>query len=97
MAGYLAAIPQFQDGRGLNPRYRVLDGDPPADLVPGFSATVIPFAYAIAGLWRGDRKGWITRIAVGLFRSDDPGIGILMGGAWAYEALSLADSGHGIQ
>ena len=91
MAGYLAAIPQFQDGRGLNPLlqnyWMVIH---PPTLFLGFSATVIPFAYAIAGLWRGDRKGWITpALPWAYFGVMILGIGILMGGAWAYEALSF--------
>ena len=62
----------------------------PPTLFLGFAACSIPFAYAIGALWRRDLSGWIkpvlpwTFFAVGIL-----GAGILMGGAWAYEALSF--------
>jgi len=91
MAGYLAAIPQFADGRGLNPLlqnyWMVIH---PPTLFLGFSATLAPFAYAIAGLWRGDKRGWMTpALPWTFFGVMILGTGILMGGAWAYEALSF--------
>lgn len=88
---YLELIPQFKDGRGLNPLLQNywMTIHPPT-LFLGFAATLFPFAFAIAGLWRSELKSWIkpalpwTVFAVMIF-----GIGILMGGAWAYEALSF--------
>ena len=50
----------------------------------------MPFAYAVGAMWRRDLTGWIKPVlpwaffAVGIL-----GAGILMGGAWAYEALSF--------
>lgn len=91
MASYLTAIPQFADGRGLNPLlqnyWMVIH---PPTLFLGFAATLVPFAYAIAGLWRGDKRGWMTpALPWTFFGVMVLGTGILMGGAWAYEALSF--------
>lgn len=91
MANYLTAIPQFADGRGLNPLlqnyWMVIH---PPTLFLGFAATLVPFAYAIAGLWRGDKRGWMTpALSWTFFGIMILGTGILMGGAWAYEALSF--------
>jgi cytochrome c-type biogenesis protein CcmF len=91
MANYLSAIPQFADGRGLNPLlqnyWMVIH---PPTLFLGFAATLVPFAYAIAGLWRKDKQGWITpALPWTYFGIMILGTGILMGGAWAYEALSF--------
>lgn len=88
---YLTRIPQFADGRGLNPLlqnyWMVIH---PPTLFLGFAATLVPFAYAIAGLWTGDRKGWMTpALPWTFFGVMVLGTGILMGGAWAYEALSF--------
>jgi cytochrome c-type biogenesis protein CcmF len=62
----------------------------PPVLFLGFASTLIPFAYAVAGLWKKDYTGW-TRSALpwSLFSGGILGLGILMGGAWAYEALSF--------
>ncbi|MCB0764380.1 MAG: cytochrome c biogenesis protein CcsA [Flavobacteriales bacterium] len=91
MPGYLNAIPQFADGRGLNPLlqnyWMVIH---PPTLFLGFAATLIPFAFVIASLWRGDRRGWIApALPWAFFGVMVLGTGILMGGAWAYEALSF--------
>lgn len=91
MASYLTAIPQFADGRGLNPLlqnyWMVIH---PPTLFLGFASTLIPFAFAIAGLWRGDQRGWMTpALPWTFFGVMILGTGILMGGAWAYEALSF--------
>ncbi len=94
-----ANIPLFQnphyldklDGRGLNPLLQNywMTIHPPT-LFLGFALTVVPFAYAIAGLWKKRFNEWIkpalpwTFLGVAVL-----GVGILMGGAWAYEALSF--------
>jgi cytochrome c-type biogenesis protein CcmF len=88
---YLQRIPQFADGRGLNPLlqnyWMVIH---PPTLFLGFAATLVPFAYAIAGLWTGQRKEWMTpALPWTFFGVMILGTGILMGGAWAYEALSF--------
>ena len=91
MADYLQKIPEFADGRGLNPLlqnyWMVIH---PPTLFLGFAATLVPFAYAIAGLWTGDRRGWMRpALPWTFFGIMILGTGILMGGAWAYEALSF--------
>jgi cytochrome c-type biogenesis protein CcmF len=88
---YLQKIPQFQDGRGLNPLLQNywMTIHPPT-LFLGFASTLIPFAYGIAGLWKKEYKEWIRpAIPWTFFGVCVLGIGILMGGAWAYEALSF--------
>lgn len=90
MADYLS-LEQFADGRGLNPLLQNywMTIHPPT-LFLGFALTLVPFAYAIAALWKKDYMGWVkpsiswTFIGVMVL-----GTGILMGGAWAYEALSF--------
>lgn len=77
------------DGKGLNP---LLQDDwmvihPPIMFV-GFAASAIPFAFAMAALWRRDYKGWAARAfpwALGGFLV--LGTAILMGGYWAYKTL----------
>lgn len=91
LPNYMQAIPQFADGRGLNPLlqnyWMVIH---PPTLFLGFAATLVPFAYAIAGLWTGDRRGWMApALPWTFFGVMVLGTGILMGGAWAYEALSF--------
>ncbi len=91
MPNYLQAIPQFADGRGLNPLlqnyWMVIH---PPTLFLGFASTLVPFAYALAGLWRRDHRGWIApALPWAFFGVMVLGTGILMGGAWAYEALSF--------
>ena len=79
------------DGRGLNPLLQNywMTIHPPT-LFLGFSATLFPFAYGLAGLWRGKLREWITpALPWTYFGISILGTGILMGGAWAYEALSF--------
>lgn len=85
---YLAKI---KDGRGLNPLlqnyWMVIH---PPTLFLGFAATAIPFAYAIGGLLTNKVKEWTTpALPWALFGIMILGVGILMGGAWAYESLSF--------
>lgn len=89
-ADYLS-LPQMQDGQGLN---QLLQNywmviHPPV-LFLGFAAAIIPFAYAIAGLWKKEYAGW-TREALpySLFAAGALGLGIMMGAAWAYESLTF--------
>jgi cytochrome c-type biogenesis protein CcmF len=79
------------DGRGLNPLLQNywMTIHPPV-LFLGFAASVIPFAYAIAGLWLKDFTNWIKyTLTWTVFGVMILGTGILMGGAWAYESLSF--------
>jgi cytochrome c-type biogenesis protein CcmF len=87
---YLSLKP-FQDGKGLNPLLQNywMTIHPPT-LFLGFASTLIPFAYAIAGLWKKDFTGWMKpAIPWAFFGVMILGTGILMGGAWAYEALGF--------
>jgi|694.fasta_scaffold05317_5 cytochrome c-type biogenesis protein CcmF len=87
---YLSLKP-FQDGKGLNPLLQNywMTIHPPT-LFLGFASTIVPFAYAIAGLWKKDFTGWMKpAIPWAFFGVMILGTGILMGGAWAYEALGF--------
>src|SRR5260221_1612560 len=63
---------------------------PPPILFLGFASTIVPFSFAIAGLWKKDFTGW-TKIALpwALFSTAILGLGIMMGAAWAYESLTF--------
>ncbi len=85
------SIPMMQDGQGLN---QLLQNywmviHPPV-LFLGFASTIVPFAYAMAGLWKKEYTGW-TKIALPwtLFSAGILGLGIMMGAAWAYESLTF--------
>lgn len=78
-------------GNGLNPLLQNywMTIHPPT-LFLGFASTTIPFAYAIAGLWQKRHEEWLRpALPWALFSGAILGTGILMGGAWAYEALSF--------
>jgi cytochrome c-type biogenesis protein CcmF len=80
-----------EDGSGLNPLLQNywMTIHPPT-LFLGYALCIVPFAYAMASLMTRSYNDWIkpvlpwTLTAVMVL-----GIGILMGGAWAYEALSF--------
>jgi cytochrome c-type biogenesis protein CcmF len=81
----------FEDGNGLNPLlqnyWMVIH---PPTLFLGFAATTIPAAFAISSLWLRNYEDWLKpALNWGLFALAVLGTGILMGGAWAYEALSF--------
>lgn len=87
-ANYLSFI---TDGNGLNPLlqnyWMVIH---PPVLFLGFAATLIPFAYAIAALWKGEYQTWVRDARIWtLFAGAALGTGIMMGGAWAYESLTF--------
>jgi cytochrome c-type biogenesis protein CcmF len=80
-----------KDGSGLNALlqnyWMVIH---PPTLFLGFAATLVPFAYCIAGLWQGKYKEWIRpALPWTLFGGLILGTGILMGGYWAYETLNF--------
>jgi len=86
-ANYLARI----DGNGLNPLLQNywMTIHPPT-LFLGFASTIVPFAFAIAGLWLKEHTAWLRpALSWSLFSGAILGTGVLMGGAWAYEALSF--------
>jgi cytochrome c-type biogenesis protein CcmF len=84
-------LSKIVDGNGLNPLlqnyWMVIH---PPTLFFGFATTVVPFAFAIAGLWKRDYTGWIKQaLPWGLVSTAVLGTGIIMGGFWAYESLSF--------
>lgn len=84
---YLSKI----SGNGLNPLLQNywMTIHPPT-LFLGFASTIMPFSYAAAGLWLRSHKDWLRpALRWSLFSGAILGLGILMGGAWAYEALSF--------
>ena len=85
---YLSFI---RDGNGLNPLLQNywMTIHPPV-LFLGFASTLVPFAFAIAGLWKKDYGGWVLPARPwALFSAGILGLGIMMGAAWAYESLTF--------
>ncbi len=88
MPNYLSMI---RDGIGLNVLLRNywMVIHPPV-LFLGFASTVIPFAFAYAGIQTKKFGEWIKpAIPYTLFSAAVLGVGIMMGGKWAYESLSF--------
>ena len=86
-ADYLSLI----KGRGMNPLLQNywMTIHPPT-LFLGFASTIVPFAYAFAGLWTNQHKEWLKpTLTWSLFSAGILGTGILMGSLWAYVALSF--------
>jgi cytochrome c-type biogenesis protein CcmF len=80
-----------QDGNGLNPLlqnyWMVIH---PPTLFLGFATTLIPFSFCIAGLWLKKYREWVRpALPWALFSGAILGLGILMGGYWAYETLNF--------
>jgi cytochrome c-type biogenesis protein CcmF len=85
---YLSSL---TDGRDLNvllQNYWMVIHPPVLFL--GFASTIIPFSFAIAGLWTKRFTEW-TKAALpwSLFSAGILGLGIMMGAAWAYESLNF--------
>lgn len=80
-----------KDGNDLNPLlqnyWMVIH---PPVLFMGFASTIVPFAFAMAGLWKKEFGEW-TKPALpwALFSAAVLGVGIMMGGMWAYESLTF--------
>ncbi len=92
-APIFAAQPEFipKDGNGLNPLlqnyWMVIH---PPTLFLGFAATLVPFSFCIAGLWLKKYRDWVRpALPWALFGGAILGLGILMGGYWAYETLNF--------
>jgi cytochrome c-type biogenesis protein CcmF len=77
------------DGQGLN----MLLQDPwmvihPPVVFLGYAAFIIPFAYAMSGLWRREYDGWIKpALPWTVFSFISLGAGIIIGGYWSYKVL----------
>lgn len=84
-------LESLKDGNDLNPLLQNywMTIHPPV-LFLGFASTIIPFAFAIAGLWQRRFTEW-TKAAMpwSLFSAGILGLGIMMGAAWAYESLNF--------
>ncbi|MFD3001088.1 cytochrome c biogenesis protein CcsA [Pontibacter toksunensis] len=92
-APVFAMDPNFvpQDGTGLNPLlqnyWMVIH---PPTLFLGFAATLVPFAFAMAGLWKGKFTEWVKpALPWALFAGVILGVGTMMGAYWAYETLNF--------
>jgi cytochrome c-type biogenesis protein CcmF len=77
------------NGRGLNPILQnYWNAIHPPIVFAGYAMMSIPFIFAVAGLWRREYHRWIdislpwTLAATGVL-----GLGIMLGGFWAYEVL----------
>lgn len=80
-----------KDGNGLNALlqnyWMVIH---PPTLFLGFALTLVPFAFAIAGLWKRELTTWVkpalpwTSLGGAVL-----GVGIMMGAYWAYETLNF--------
>lgn len=87
------------DGQGLN----MLLQDPwmvihPPVVFVGYAAYTIPFAFAVAALWRRDYDGWIRpALPWTVFAFVSLGAGIIIGGYWSYKVLGWGGTGVGIQ
>jgi len=82
---------RIQDGNGLNmllQNYWMVIHPPVLFL--GFASTIVPFAFAMGGLMTKKYGDWVKpALPWALFSGCVLGVGIMMGGAWAYESLSF--------
>ena len=81
----------IKDGNDLNPLlqnyWMVIH---PPVLFMGFASTIVPFAFAIAGLWKKKYGEWTKPgLPWALFSAAVLGVGIMMGAMWAYESLTF--------
>ena len=92
-APVFAMNPDFvpEDGTGLNPllqNYWMVIHPPTMFL--GFAATLVPFAFCIAGLWQKKYEEWIKpALPWALFAGVVIGVANVMGAYWAYETLNF--------
>ena len=81
--------PMPMDGKGMNP---ILENfwmtiHPPI-LFVGYATMAVPFVFALAGLLKKDYSSWILpAYQWALVTSGILGLGIMLGGFWAYETL----------
>ncbi|MEJ5262099.1 MAG: cytochrome c-type biogenesis CcmF C-terminal domain-containing protein [Ignavibacterium sp.] len=77
------------NGRGLNPQLLNfwMQIHPPI-LFIGFAMATVPFAFALAALMKDDYKEWISQAFPWVLAGTGIlGLGIMLGGYWAYEML----------
>lgn len=77
------------NGRGLNPILQnYWNAIHPPILFIGYAAMSVPFVFAVAGLIKREYNNWINvSIAWTLASTATLGLGIMLGGFWAYETL----------
>ncbi len=84
------SVNQFiADGKGLNPQLLNfwMQIHPPI-LFTGFSMSTVPFSFAVAALMKNDYKDWVRQsFPWVLAGAGILGLGIMLGGYWAYEML----------
>jgi cytochrome c-type biogenesis protein CcmF len=86
--GYLSTI---QDGIGLNPLLENfwMISHPPI-LFLGYASALIPFAFALSSLWKGDYTTWLKNgMNWTIWSMFTLAFGIIIGGAWAYKSLTF--------
>ncbi len=86
VAGYVPP-----DGNGLNDLLQNywMTIHPPT-LFTGFASMMVPFAFAVAGLWTRQYTQWVRpALPWTLYANLVLGVGIVMGGYWAYVTLSF--------
>lgn len=95
IAGPIFSQPNYltfiKDGVGLNVLLRNywMVIHPPV-LFLGFAATIVPFGFAYAGIQTRQYSSWVKpALPWALFGACVLGVGIMMGGKWAYESLSF--------
>lgn len=77
------------NGKGLNPQLLNfwMQIHPPT-LFTGFSMTTVPFAFAMAAMMKNDYRDWVRQAFPWVLAGTGIlGLGIMMGGYWAYEML----------
>lgn len=77
------------NGKGLNPQLTNfwMQIHPPI-LFTGFSMSTVPFCFAMAAMMKNDYKDWVKQSFPWLLAASGIlGLGIMMGGYWAYEML----------
>jgi cytochrome c-type biogenesis protein CcmF len=84
------SVNQFiADGKGLNPQLLNfwMQIHPPI-LFTGFSMSTVPFSFAVAAMMKNDYKDWVRQsFPWVLAGAGILGLGIMLGGYWAYEML----------
>ena len=90
LAGSGISVSQFiADGRGLNPQLLNfwMQIHPPI-LFAGFSMATVPFAFALGALMKNNYKDWVRQAFPWMLAGMGVlGLGIMLGGYWAYEML----------
>ncbi|MCH8034132.1 MAG: cytochrome c biogenesis protein CcsA [Bacteroidetes bacterium] len=90
LAGSGISVSQFiADGRGLNPQLLNfwMQIHPPI-LFTGFSMATVPFSFALGALMKNEYKEWVRQAFPWLLAGMGIlGLGIMLGGYWAYEML----------